>query len=217
MLNSVSNINPNSDYKNSNQPEKTLKKIGKFYKSRISGNDGASLSPAVSFLHDLKWKLLEFKNVTKDKLIIRFLIEDIEFSTSVDLPDVYRLSNVSYKLNRIDRNSLSESLIFPEFVTVLPLDYEASAEPAVQIRGLVLFFDDLVDFEPHNSLPDCIEYAHELFEQYKNLIEKDFVYINGNLKIFLERFLEIKIIPQVNTDEERLSIKITSASGQSEL
>lgn len=217
MLNSVSNINPNSDYKNSNQPEKPPKKNSKLYKNSIRGNDGASLSPAISFLHDIKWKLLEFKNVTKDKLIIRFLIEDIEFSTSIDLADVYRLSNVQYKLNRIDRNSSSESLILPEFITVLPLDYEVSVEPDIEVRGLVLFFDDLVDFEPHNSMPDCIEYAYGLFEQYKNLIEKDFVYINGNLKIFLERFLEIKIIPQINTDEERLSIKITSAPGQSKL
>ena len=49
------------------------------------------------------------------------------------------------------------------------------------------------------------------------MIEKDFVYINGNLKMFLEKFLEIKILPQIHPDHESLSIKIITPLDQNEL
>ncbi len=53
--------------------------------NRIIGSDSANLSPAAVFLQRMHWRLIKLKQSSSEKVLLHFLVDDIEFETDLEL------------------------------------------------------------------------------------------------------------------------------------
>jgi hypothetical protein len=189
MLNKVSNINT----RNIIQTEKIspLKYIRENSFVPKADSDSASFSPAMELLKILDWDTYKMEYPAKNKLVLTFSIEGLEFHTSFNTDTLNTLSVLNYEIyNRaitgdcsvFFRNKFSSS--------------DISDHPTKRkLVGLHQLFVRIAVYEKEISGDVLNEYSFikNLLSDNAHNINSDFSFINNSLINFLNKLLKSNI------------------------
>lgn len=97
MLKKIENISSSAEMKSNAHFSANLGAITSIPNGKNSFSDSLSFSTAFKFLSQLKWQLKSFKRTENDEVIIEFVADGFDFSTSVSLYE-YQALNIIYKV-----------------------------------------------------------------------------------------------------------------------
>lgn len=209
MLGRITNISAGSDYKNSASKSGAYNRTSQFIHTlSASMSDSISLSPAVTFLNSLNWKL---KKISKEKehLIIVFEFNGYEFTANIGYPELALNNNVDYIVKRNFEN-ISNRLVLNINITTPPLNYELESElNSVDLFHFDSFVKDIINlYEKVYELNEENYEVVKLFKAREKILKKEFETINENLFHFIEKYLSIKLKVITNAEPVDNIIKL---------
>jgi hypothetical protein len=147
MLEKITNIRTNLNYERKANGKSNF---SSFFRNPIdskdSEHDSIIFSPAAVYLSRLKWHLKEIKYPSKEKVVINFLVDDLEFKTEFDFL-------VFYSLNRQNFEVISESFVEGEKL-------KSSAE--ISLRKNEIILSDEVNIQKFPTLKKLFSRISEL-------------------------------------------------------
>ncbi len=196
MLEKITNISAGSDYKNATSKTGRYSRASQFINVLNSSmTDSISLSPAVSYLNSLNWKLKRINKI-KENLIVIFEYDGYEFTANVGYPETALNNHIDYLIKKFiekfsNRIEINISLETPPFNKELqPKENEAN------LFYLNLFVDDLLALnEKVYQLNENNYEVMKLFNSRERNLKYEFNTINENLFHFIEKYLSIKLRP----------------------
>lgn len=194
MLERIVNISAGSDYKNSaTKPGKYNRSSQFLHTLSASMSDSISLSPAVSYLNSMNWKLKKI-NKERENLIITFEFDGFEFTANIGYPEFALNNRVEYLIKKViesisEKIELNINLETPPLISELPNEISK-----VQLYHFNLFVNDLIELNQsvYELNHDNYE-VQKLFRTKEKYLRKEFDNMNKNLFHFVEKFLSIKL------------------------
>lgn len=194
MLEKITNISAGSDYKNATSKTGRYNRTSQFINALSSSmTDSISLSPAVSYLNSLNWKLKKI-NKFKEELVITFEFDGFEFTANIGYPETALNNHVEYLIKKnIDKVSnrieININLETPPYNSELQKNLNN-----VDLFYLNLFINDLIElYEKVYELNESNYEVIKLFNSLEKNLKQEFNLINENLFHFIEKYLSIKL------------------------
>lgn len=194
MLEKITNISAGSDYKNATSKTGRYNRASQFINVLNSSmTDSISLSPAVSYLNSLNWKLKRINKI-KENLVVIFEYDGYEFTANVGYAETALNNHIDYLIKKFiekfsNRVEINISIETP------PLNKELQLkENEVNLFYLNLFVDDLLTLnEKVYELNENNYEVMKLFNSRERNLKYEFNVINENLFHFIEKYLSIKL------------------------
>ncbi|MCX7875610.1 MAG: hypothetical protein N2321_05500 [Melioribacteraceae bacterium] len=194
MLERITNISAGSDYKNATSKMGKYNRTSQFLHTlNNSISDSISLSPAVSYLNSINWKLKKINKV-KENLVVIFEFDGFEFTANVGFPELALSNHVEYYVRKNFEN-VSNRIEVNINLETPPLNSELLKEPKdVELYYFNSFINDLIDLKEkvYELNEDNFEVI-KLFKAKEKNLKKEFDAINENLFHFIEKYLSIKL------------------------
>jgi len=154
MLERVLNINSGFGLReNQNRPTGFDKYFQTSVETHSAIHDSINISPAAVLLQKIKWKLLQLKTVSKDKIAVRFACDEIEFLTEIDMNlnlHFWRQVFNAYDYFVFDRKKIKCSLQY----SISPnQQIDKNEFELMELRSLKQFFEKAVTDSSHHELP----------------------------------------------------------------
>ncbi len=106
MLDRILNINTNEKYKNSKKiPVAHLYTIHRQDHEKHRSRDAALFSPLAKLLSKINWTILNVEYLSNDEVFFHFLVEDLEFKTTIQYSRLYNDTFQEFFVSRIMNNS----------------------------------------------------------------------------------------------------------------
>ena len=193
MLNKIDNISAGSEYSKSTKPAGFGINAASAYNRRADVHDSVNISPALQFLNQVNWRLKEFKRIANEKLILNFIISNIEFRTTIDLENINLLNMLDFNLIKEENAAGSFPKIYIDLSSVIG-EINYNSEPAlINFSSMNVFFRRVVDLETKRELNRSDSYIfEELVNGISNGINNEFEQLNNQIFIFLDKLLKIK-------------------------
>lgn len=206
MLEKVVNINPGSDYKKSTGNPKYYKKVSGYQFVASSTNDSLYISPATSLLTRLGWKIKKL-NKDSEKLQIHFEIDELDFEASIYLFELNQNPKIDYKVSKKVKRFAYEVLVTSFFSAPLKSIQENFATD-IKVSGLTKFFEQFESprFKKTSTITDY-NVIETLFYDLSKEINNEFNLINNCFVKFLEKYISFKLINNIASDDEGVTIK----------
>ncbi len=201
MLEKITNISAGSDYKNATSKTGRYNRTSQFINALNSSmTDSISLSPAVSYLNSLNWKLKKI-NKFKENLIVIFELNGYEFTANVGYPETALNNHIDYFIKKFieklsSRIEMNLSLETPPYNRELQEN-----QNEVDLFYLNLFINDILEL--NEKVYELNENNYELiklFNSRERNLKREFNMINENLFHFIEKYLSIKLRPISNAE-----------------
>ncbi len=112
MLEKILNINPNGSYKGKKKPGSR----GEFslhnnVPEKHSIKDTISFSPAALFLAHINWELKEIQYPNSEHVLLKFIIEGIEFFVEINLNELYSNIMQQFSILNTHRSKVKEKAV----------------------------------------------------------------------------------------------------------
>lgn len=188
MLEKISNISSGSEYSKSVKTKTFGNALGAAYNKKVDSHDSVNISPALQYLNQINWRLKELKHGTDEKIFIDYIISDIEFQTTIELPNISALSSLAFKVIK-DRNGNNwKSRTVIDIVSRLD-DIAYNESPSlINFSALNIFFQRIFDMNIYRELSSEDEFLiNELVSDLKYGMKNEFEHMNGYLFTFIDK------------------------------
>lgn len=207
MLERISNISLETDFKKSKKGKYSHFKGGLYANNKFEINDSISFSPASKYLSRSNWILKEFHQSSDESVVVEFIYSGFFFEVSVNLQRINEIEAVTY----IIRKDSSISTEYNPIITTLRVSVKEnnnSFPPQKELKGLVQLFQR---FSSLNLKSELNIYNYELIdtllEGIYSSLQSDFAYLNNVLFNFLEKQTNKKIIPLLKKGTTELNLQ----------
>ncbi|GAB6282812.1 MAG: hypothetical protein STSR0008_15620 [Ignavibacterium sp.] len=157
MLEKIHDINSNLNYKKENNNIIHSSNVGN-YTVKGNLNDTITFSSAALFLNNINWQLKELKinesdllGVATGKINIKFIVDNIEFKTEIDLLNrnnndyqKYEVTKNYEEINEIKNSTVFVSINLNEISIIKSIDYE--------LKTFHILFNRIFDYVMENGL-----------------------------------------------------------------
>lgn len=206
MLEKITNISPNSDFKKSAGTPKYYKKVNSYTYTPGQINDSILISPATALLATYGWKLKKI-NQEADKIHIIFELDGFLFDTNIQFNDLKKNPFIEYKIQKdIDGFAAEITVIV---ILVAPVRKKISEnELEKTLNALNEFFEQFKSLSVKK--PNIITDQHtidSLSSDFMDTLNKEFNYINSCLLRFLDKYVSLKIWLQNESENELIGEK----------
>ncbi|MDA3859920.1 MAG: hypothetical protein PF445_01725 [Melioribacteraceae bacterium] len=193
MLERISNISLETDFKKSKKGRYSSFKGGLYSNSSFDINDSISFSPASKYLSKANWLLKEFHQTSEDKVVVEFVYNGFYFEVSVNLLKISESDTLTYLIRKDSSFVHENNPIIASFkvavggtTNALPLQKE--------LKGLEQLFQRFTSLNLESELNIYnYELIDTLLEGVYSLLQSDFTYLNTVLFNFLEKQTNKKI------------------------
>ncbi len=203
MLEKITNISPNSDYKKSTGNPKYYKKTNSYSYVSNSINDSILISPATALLATYGWKLIKINNQT-DKIHIVFELNGFEFDSTIYLNELSKFRTIEYKIKKGIEGYAAEITVLIILITHIKSDL-TEIETEKNLDALNEFFEQFksISVKRPNIITDKLT-IDSLSRDFIISLNKEFNYINSCLIKFLNKYASINLnIHHSQSDENR--------------
>jgi len=189
MLTKISNIVLQNNTLKDNPPWANSLRENSFLHG--SNRDSASFSPAMELLKVLEWDIDKMEYPSKNKLCLKFIIQGLEFHTSLNIETLDTLSVFNYEvyyrevtgaISVLFRVNLNRSIISDTLIKR-------------KLKGLYELFQKIAESEKKTSedLFNESDFLNNLVSGIAENINTDLSFINNSLIYFLKKLLKINI------------------------
>ena len=203
MLNKIDNVSAGSEYGKTGRSTGYIGNFASAYTHRVDYHDSVNISPALQFLNQVRWRLKEFKHVANEKLYLSFIVSDVEFQTTVDLINIDQLKYLNY-------HSIKEFKLIDEPKKILS-DYSVKItevhydnEPVlINFSALNVFFQRVLELRINRELTVSDKFIlDELVNGLTTGLKTEFIQLNNQIFIFINKLVGIKIFSKEKADSE---------------
>ncbi len=187
MLERISNISLDADFKKSKKRRYSSFKGNLYSRSSFDINDSISFSSASKYLSKANWLLKEFKQSSDDKVVVEFIYRGFYFEVSLDLQRIASIENVMFVIRRDKVVFLDNNPIVASFKVTI--GGSNSSQPIQkELKGLEQLFQRFTSLDLESELNIYnYELIDTLLEDIYMLLQSDFSYLNNILLHFLEK------------------------------
>lgn len=187
MLERISNISLDTDFKKSKKGRYSQFKGELYSHSSFDVNDSISFSSASKYLSKAGWLLKEFKQTTGDKVIVEFNYNSYCFEVSLDLERINNIETVIYSIHKDETFiSFAKPILASFKISIGGFDGDYPMQK--ELRGLDHLFQRFETLELNNELNLYnYELIDTLLEGFYTSLQSDFTYLNIVLFNFLEK------------------------------
>ncbi len=189
MLERISNISLDADFKKSKKGRYSSFKGGIYSRPpfNLEDNDSISFSPASKYLSKANWLLKEFNQSSEDKVVVEFIYRGFNFEVSLDLQRISSIETIMFVVHK-DNSMLSDNNSIVAMFKVSLGDCTISQPIQKELRGLEQLFQRFTSLELKSELNIYnYELIDTLLEGIYSLLQSDFTYLNNVLLKFLEK------------------------------
>jgi hypothetical protein len=198
MLERISNISLDTDFKKSKKGRYSNFKGGLYSNSTFDINDSISFSPASKYLSRANWLLKEFHQSAENKVIVEFIYNGFYFEVSLDLQRINDIETVVYLIKKEDTFITSHNPISASFKITIGGNNNSNPIQK-ELRGLEQLFQRFSSLELNSELNIYnYELIDTLLEGIYSSLQSDFTYLNNVLLNFLEKQTNIKLNQVLN-------------------
>jgi hypothetical protein len=194
MLDKITNINPESGYKNEKHSGNFLLSISKIPKHSELGNDAIQISPALHYILEKGWRLIEIKEINPRKILIKFLFAEITFQTEIDFDKLLTSKKLFYNISKEKKSFGKERRILLSLTFNINKYFQIddNQTTVVVLRDLEVLFERISQLELESEINNFDTYAIRslMDEIYKGLIT-ELNYISSNILLFFEKMTKI--------------------------
>jgi len=190
ILEKINNISTKGDYSQAVRTSNFGTLLGSAYSRKVDPHDSVDISPAFRFLNRVNWKLIEFKHLIDEKLILGFILSDIEFHTIVDLVNFEYLDALNYSVIKVNKkNNPPRKIITDLSVRVNSVNY--SQEPVlINFSALNIFFQRIFNLNIYREITREEKYFFDdLLEGIFEGIKEEFIHLNNHVLIFSDKLI----------------------------
>lgn len=210
MLERISNISLETDFKKSKKGRYSNFK-GKLYaNTSFEINDSISFSPASKYLSRANWILKEFHQPSDENVVVEFIYSGFFFEVSVNLLSINEIDAVTYIIRK-ENSIISE---YNPITTTLRVgvgvgENNSSLPLQKELKGLEQLFQRLSSLNLKSELNIYnYELIDTLLEGIYSLLQSDFTYLNNVLFNFLEKQTNKKIISLLSKNKGTTELNI---------
>jgi hypothetical protein len=188
MLEKINNISTKSDYSKAVRTSNFGAILGSTYTRKVDSHDSVDISPAFKFMNSVNWKLKEFKHVVDEKLLLGFILSEIEFHTTIDLVNLEKISLINYSVIKENKkDNPSRKIITDLSVKVNRINY--SQDPVlINFSSLNVFFQRIFNLNIYREISREEKYFFDdLLEGIFFGIQEEFIHLNSHVLIFLDK------------------------------
>jgi|WetSurMetagenome_2_1015567.scaffolds.fasta_scaffold45780_4 hypothetical protein len=194
MLDKITNINPESGYKNEKHGGNFIMSFSKVSKHPELGNDAIQISPALHNLLEKGWRLIELKEINPRKVFIKFLFAEFIFQVEVDFDKLLSTKKLLYNITK-EKKSFGKNrkiMLSLTFNINKYFQVEDNLPILVSLRDMEILLERISQLELEAEINNFDTYAIKslMDEIYKGLII-ELNYISTNLLLFFEKFTKI--------------------------
>ena len=200
MLERISNISLDTDFKKSKKGRYSNFKGGLYSNSTFEINDSISFSPASKYLSRANWVLKEYRQSSDNKVIVEFIYNGFYFEVSLDLQRINDIETVVYLIKR-DDIFIKTKPIAASFK--ISIGGNNNANPIQkELKGLEQLFQRFNSLNLNSELNIYnYELIDTLLEGIYSSLQSDFTYLNNVLLNFLEKQTNIKLNQVLNKNK----------------
>ncbi len=188
MLDKINNISAGSNFKNAARTTSFGSVLSTAYTRKADAHDFADISPAFKFLNSVNWKLKEFKHIENEKLLMGFILSDIEFHTAISLVNFEKIGMLGFNILKESKKDNEHKKIITELsVKVERIDY--NAEPLlINFSAFNVFFQRVFELNVYREITREEKYFMDmLLEGIFFGINEEFRNLNNLIFIFLDK------------------------------
>lgn len=193
MLERISNISLEVDFKKSGKKKYSSFKGRAYTKALFDVDDTISFSPASKYLVRAKWVLKDFNQSADDTILLGFFYCGYNFEVSLNLKRASSIETIVYVISRDNSLFSEEDVVIATLKTTLG-GGSISLLSQKELSGLDLLFQRFNSLDLRSELNT---FNHELIdtllEGIYTLLQNDFSYLNYVLLNFLEKQTNIKL------------------------
>ncbi len=193
MLERISNISLEVDFKKSSKRKYSNFKGRADTKAFFDVDDSISFSPASKYLSRANWVLKDFNQSADDLVLIEFYYCGYNFEVSLNLKRASSIETVAYVISQ-DNSLFSEEASVVATLKSTVGGGSVSSLSQKELSGLDLLFQRLASLDLRSELN---AFNHELIDTLLEgiypLLQNDFTYLNYVLLNFLEKQTNIKL------------------------
>lgn len=201
MLNKIDNISPGSEYSKANRPVGFSGNLATAYVRQSYIHDSVNISPALQFLNLVRWRLKDFKHISKEKLFLDFVLSDIEFQTTIDLVNIGRLDDLNYHIIKEGNESHNTSRIISDLsVKIENIKYD-NERLLINLSSFNVFFQRIFNQRIYSELTNSDKYIiDELMSGISAGIREEFEYLNNQLFNFIDKLEGVRVDKRYRND-----------------
>lgn len=193
MLERISNISLEADFKKSKKGRYSSFKGGLYSNSSFDINDSISFSPASKYLSRANWLLKEYRKSKDNKVIVEFIYNGFYFEVSLDLQRLNDIETVVYSIRK-DNTLINSFKPISASLKVTIGGKNNSSPIQKELKGLDQLFQRFASLNLKNELNSYnYELIDTLLEGIYSSLQSDFTYLNNILLNFLEKQTNVKL------------------------
>ncbi len=201
MLEKISNISLDTDFKKSKKGRYSHFKGGLYSGSSFDINDSISFSPASKYLSKANWLLKEYSQTPESKVVVEFIYYGFSFIVSIDLQRVGDIETVIYSIKKDETLLSNPKSISATLKVALGWD-DNSSTIQKELKGLDQLFQRLISLDIKSELNSYnYELIDTLLEGIYSVLQSDFTYLNHVLFNFLEKQTSMKLSHVLNKNK----------------
>ena len=195
MLEKVENINPKGSFKQKDRKRKKESAYHAHFVEKHFIKDSIVLSPAAQFLANLNWTLKDIQYLSNDKILLNFLIDEVEFYTEIDLDKLYTeemqlfhilKSNVKYSG---EEKILIQLMIYKDMVKTVDDDLK------FEIPVISDLFDKVFDLKLKTDIgKEDYVLLRNLIEDIEEQLVEEFQYVLYGIYTFLDKLGKFNLV-----------------------
>ena len=194
MLEKITNINPESGYRKEKHVSNFFLSLSKTSKHTDLGNDAIQISPAMHYILEKGWRLIELKEVNPRKINLKFLFADFVFHTEVDFDKLQTLKKIEFKISKEKKRFGRDRKIMLNLIFNINKYFQIDENQTalLALRDMEILFERISQLELEAEINNFDTYAIKslMDEIYKGLVT-EVSYIANNLLLFFERITQI--------------------------
>ncbi|MCX6151069.1 MAG: hypothetical protein NTX22_11125 [Ignavibacteriales bacterium] len=194
MLEKITNINPDSNYKGEKKSGNFLPAFSKANKHFDLGNDAIHISPAMHFVLEKGWHLRELKEFSGRKIFVSFIFVDFEIQSEIDFDKLLLSKKIVYKIIKTKELNGSRRKLMLVLNFNLNKSFEIIDDQNLlfNLRELEILFDRISQLDIKSEL-NCFDTSaiRNLMDDIYKGLTFEFNYITTNLLLFFERVTKL--------------------------
>ncbi len=209
MLDRIVNIEPGFNFKRQQPKSPQFDKLfSNVLEGKQTSGDKANLSPAATFLQKMHWQLLKMKQRGPEKVELRFIVDELEFETEMEVSIQNQGRQKFYVYDHfVDEGKRLRCGIQYSLEKRSPSD--VSNYEIMPLNTTKLFFDRAVSDSLHHDLPFAsypeVNWYENLVPQLKSELEN----IYTGALAFVEKVLQAPTskLKQVNQTTQSIDLE----------
>jgi hypothetical protein len=194
MLEKINNISAGSEYGKSTKVNSFNGTFAANYTKKVDSHDSVDISPAMQYLNHINWRLKELKHVVNEKILIVFVVSEIEFQTTISLTDFNNIKFLDYRIVKEKKGENWRSKIFVELTSSIGKIWYDMEPKIINLSGLNVFLQRIFDANIYREISGDEKYLiDDLIADILPGIKNEFDFINNYLFNFVDKLTSLKL------------------------